>query len=131
MYALQEKKDISNSPSEIEKFFTLEYIPQGYTLDSSFQNPTISEQTWKNSKSKIVFSQYLLSNKSTLDIENSNYKTFYTTDFKVVCIEKNGLKIFYWNTSEYTFDLVVSNEIPTEECINMINSLTIQEKELK
>jgi hypothetical protein len=115
--------DISKAPTEIETVYTLGYVPDGYTLESS-ENMRIRATTiWSNGEDEVVLWQYLISNKETFDNEISDYKTIWISDIKLNYIEKYEDKYFYWNNAEYVFELSVPNNISNDECIDIIESL--------
>ena len=117
--------DIAKSPSKIETFYTLGYVPEGYEMESFEVNngQTMAKTVFSNGEDEIDFHQLLLDGRTTLDNENTDYKYFYVDDIKVATIEKNDKKTFYLNSGEYLFGLIVDIDFPEETIFEIISSV--------
>ena len=118
--------DIAKAPSEIETVYTLGYVPEGYEMESFEINEynTVTKIVFVNGEDEIVFRQYVLNTRLTMDNENSDYKYFYIDDIKVAMIEIDDLKILYLNNKKYAFILSFDLEFSEEEYAHIILSLT-------
>ena len=116
--------DVSEAPTEIETVYTLDYVPDGYVLESRENNIVKVKTIWSNGEDKIVLLQSLLSNKSTLDSENNDYTVLYMDEIQVNVMHKSGIKTLYWNNSQYAFKLNLAEFISDEECLKIISSIT-------
>ena len=72
-----DETSISQAPTEIKTVYTLGYVPEGYTFESS-ENMIIKATTvWSNGEDEIILVQRLLSNKENIDTEASNFEIIY------------------------------------------------------
>ena len=120
-------ENVSGAPTEIETVYTLGYVPDGYELESSVALNVKTKTIWSYDENEIILSQYLLTNGLTFDNENSNFQIIVVSDFEVAVIEKNKIKLFYWNSERYAFNLTVPKEIGNDECVKIIESLTVKD----
>lgn len=119
-------EDTEKVPETIETIYTIECIPQGYEIYRYHIQKCSTEIMWINAQNeKISLSQYTLNSIYTMDNENSGYRMINSRDMEILCSEKGGLKIFYWNTYEYSFEFVVPDTFSDEACLSMIGSVTV------
>lgn len=117
--------DIAKSPSKIETFYTLGYVPEGYEMESFevTKHNTTTKTVFVNGEDEIVFLQYVLDTKLTMDNEDSDYKYFYIDDIKVAMIEKDDRRFLYWYYKEYAFKLSIDIGYSEEEYCFIILSV--------
>ena len=121
-----DEDDIARAPEEIEKVYTLGYVPEGYELEQRVVFDKRVKTIWKNSLGEtIVFSQLLFENFHSMDSEFSNYKRITIFDIDIAFIEKNNNYSFYWNSNEYAYSLIITENVTLEECIMLIESIIV------
>ena len=111
------------SPGEIETIYTLGYLPEGYEFESREITGNISKLIFTNGKRNLYLMQHILSTNTTFDNEESDFTIQLESGIKVAIAEKFEDKALYWNSSEYSFKLVVPKEFSDEECIKIIESI--------
>ena len=118
------QEDTEQAPKSIETVYTLGYIPEGYELSGTYITKSQVNFTWETQNGEYInFTQYILKNISTIDVEKSNLKTIYINNTKVVYSEKCGITVYFWNTDEYAFSLSVNSAITDNEIIKIIETL--------
>ena len=120
-------ENVSGAPTEIETVYTLGYVPDGYELEKKERVGASVKTIFTNGEDNIVLSQYPLTNDLTFDNENSNFQIIAMSDFEVAVIEKNKIRLFYWSNEKYAFNLTVPKELGNDECIEIIESLTVKD----
>ena len=121
-----EDTDIEKAPCTIETVYTLGVIPEGYTIDQFVIKKNATKMIWMNpNEDRIVLSQGSLTGSFTFDVEESNYATIEHHGVKIVFVEKNGVKSYFWNSEEYEFSLTISSDISQEDIFALIDSITI------
>ncbi|MBQ8862775.1 MAG: DUF4367 domain-containing protein [Clostridia bacterium] len=113
----------TTSPDEIETIYTLGYLPEGYEFESRKVDNNSVKTVFVNGCNKIKLSQYVLRVGLLLDNENTNFEIQTENGIKIAVVEKFEDKALYWNSSEYSFKLVVPKEFSDEECIKIIESI--------
>ena len=120
-------ENVLGAPTEIETVYTLGYVPDGYELEKKERVGASVKTIFTNGEDNIVLSQYPLTNDLTFDNENSNFQIIAMSDFEVAVIEKNKIRLFYWSNEKYAFNLTVPKELGNDECIEIIESLTVKD----
>lgn len=120
-----DQEDAEQASQTIETVYTLGYVPEGYELSTSSITKYKADFVWQNQNGEYInFTQSILLGASTMDIEYSNYEIIYINDMKVAYSEKHGTTIYLWNTNEYKYFLVFSNDSLNENCSKLIESIT-------
>jgi len=120
-----DQEDAEQASQTIETVYTLGYVPEGYELSTSSITKYKADFVWQNQNGEYIhLTQGILLGTSTMDIEYSNYEIIYINDMKVAYSEKHGTTIYLWNTNEYKYFLVFSNDSLNENCSKLIESIT-------
>lgn len=120
--------DIEQAPSAIQEVYTLDLELDEFRIDTCVIKSLNTEFVWINDEGEeILFNQMLLSNRGTLDYDNSNYMVQNVLGKKIVKIEKLNQKIFYWNSDDYAFALTVPCDFSDDLCIDLIESMVLYE----
>ncbi len=123
---VSDDETISQAPKKIETVYK-PTVPSDFTPVGEYLSEYEVKLIWMNENQKrIAFTQLLLDTKSTMDSENVDLRIRYIGSLRIACSDKNGLKTFYWNTSEYSFSLVVPSTIPDAVCMDIICSVAPQ-----
>ena len=119
-----EKRDIAIAPQQLETVYLPTQIPADYTLLESSVQEYQAKTVWTNANGqKILLMQNMMDSKITLDHENAQIETLRFDEKKIVVIRKNEKKCYYWNTSEYSFSLIVPEALDDPQCLSIIFSL--------
>ena len=116
--------EIENSPDAIEEIYTLGYVPEGYEFVGRENNSICVESIWKNGDKTITFYQFILKGNELVDYESSNYTLTKISNIDAIIIEKNDIKILYWNNNKYSFKLYIPTYFSNQDIINIIESMT-------
>lgn len=118
------QEDIEKAPETIEMVYTLGYVPEGYTLSKKDFAEYKVQFIWQNQNGEYInFTQYILKNTSTIDIEDSDSTIIYVNEMKVIYSEKLETKTYFWNIDGYAFSLRITDSLSTDESIKLIESL--------
>lgn len=95
----------------IETEFTLDYLPEGYYLDT-YQSDDLGVYTvWKNnSGDEIIFSQEILNSNVSIDTEH-NYIETYVNKYKAYLTTYEYNSVLNWSDNRYWFILNVPKEL--------------------
>lgn len=116
-----DEDDIARAPDTIETVYTLGYVPEGYEIECFEIRESMACWRWiGTNKDKIAFSQYIFEGDYFLDGEESDFEILYVENLEVAYICKNSMKKFYWNTPEYAFQLMLSDNFSKQECLRII-----------
>lgn len=119
------QEDTEQAPKSIETVYTLGYVPEGYELIKVDITESKVTSIWKNQDEEFIrFTQSVVNGTSTIDTEYSDYEIIYINDTKVAYSEKCGKTIYLWNTNEYKYFLILSDDSLNENCIKFIESIT-------
>lgn len=116
-------------PKWIEDEYTLSYVPEGYER-SKYQSDLNSIWVqWHNSNGEcIYFTQSLIDryylqydneNSAAQQIQVSNYTIYYTQ-------HDSSFDLYLWTDGSYGYELECPADMPQEEVIRMIESLTLK-----
>ena len=86
-----DKSEINSASDKIEEIYELTQLPQGYSengINISLRN---IETTYFNGDSEIRFYQSIISNKVTIDTEDSYETILFIKDYEIYYIYKNNL----------------------------------------
>ena len=121
-----DKSETQNAPDKIEEIYELTQLPQGYSengINISLRN---IETTYFNGDSEIRFYQSIISNKVTIDTEDSYETILFIKDYEIYYIYKNNLTKALWRNEKYIFEIYCNTEISEEEMRYIISSLRIK-----
>ena len=109
---------------EIEEFYTLGYVPEGYELVVHERSTFINRSKWSsNDGSFIVFEQYDLSGVNfSMSIEDSEASVYICGEYEVYCWTRSGA-VYMWNDGYYAYKIKASSPIPNEELVELVNGV--------
>lgn len=120
--------DKAGGEGEIEEFYTLGYVPDGYTL--VFQERTIfaNQYRWEfASGDYIVFEQHNVSGVDfSIDSEDGEKSTIICGEYEVYCWARNTA-VYVWNDGQYAYKIKSSCPLSDDLLIKMVDSLTVEE----
>ena len=109
---------------ELDKRYTLGYVPEGYTLKRTETYGQTNYYQWENADGEyIVFEQYgLLQYNGFLDSEAGESAIIRYSEYEVYCkIQGTGACTYIWNDGEYAYMLLTSNSL-SEDTLERILS---------
>lgn len=120
------------APKEIQTVYQPSYIPEGYELTDSYQDSARVRMKWVNQNGeKIIFAQTLLEAKLLgWDNERIEPKTLTVNDAVVYYGEyddtrNNNAMVYMWNDGDYSYKLMVLEDIPLEEVQKIITLVAV------
>jgi len=98
------------SSAEINEFYELTYVPEGYELVKEIVNHVNIFYKFENDSGNfLIFQQGIIDNaKSGLDIEQGNTLFYESSEYKVYCRELDTSLHYIWNDGEYSLRLTSS-----------------------
>lgn len=125
-----DEDDVARAPDTIEIVYTLGYVPEGYEVESCEVGKYYAKMIWiDENNDSITLYQTLLDANSLADFEKSNLEIFYLNDLKIARVEKNKFQFFFWNSKEYSFALIFSEQMNDNENRACIQSIMPNEQE--
>ncbi len=122
-------KEVAKAPSTIETVYILQKIPSGYRLTEQHITDYEVKFFWSDARGeKIVFTQMLLDTKSTLDNETAGFDILYIDNVRYAVAKKDGKQVFYWNTNDYAYSLIVPSALSMQDCTELLASIGVYEK---
>lgn len=117
--------DTDDTGKRIEDIYELTYIPEGYELEFSLQEPIGVRYTYVNSNgNRIVFLQELLDTTSFYaDIENGYTQIVGISLYDVYCKDTKEHFYYMWNDGKYMFRLTIEAQISTAELKSIIEGI--------
>ncbi len=116
--------DISEAPKEIETVYTLGYVPEGYELVWRSVDKLSVLSIWKNEQGEVIkLEQRHIKLNTKLDNEEVVFEIIYSNRYRVAVKEIDEKKTFVWNTDEYAFVLIGTEELSEGIFIDIIDSL--------
>jgi len=115
-------------PTDIEEYYTLTYIPEGY----GFKGEDVCEKSamykWENESGDILsFSQKVLNKASHyIDTEHSEVEALQYGEYTVHAITSSSGQTFLWDNGEYVFVICSTHVLPEEEVTKLITSLSVK-----
>ena len=111
----KERIEVSKAPS---------YIPDGFSLDRSTVTDNIVFIKWKNDEKIISYKQHSNANSSIIyNTEDAPYEVAYIGDQAVYYISKYNDYGLIWEDGEYSYSMMIPNELPWEEVEKIILSI--------
>ena len=95
----------------IETEFTLDYLPEGYILETYQSDELGVYAVWKNNAGEeIIFSQEILNFNVSIDTEH-NYREIYVNEHKAYLTTYEYNSVLNWSDNKYWFILNVPDEL--------------------
>lgn len=118
----------ANNDSQIEEYYSLSYVPEGYKLVSESQTPLYVRYKWTtDTGKKLMFEQMLIDVSShSLDSEKGSALIITHNQLNIYCRINNGSFHYFWNDGKYILNLYSSVELHQDELKKIIDSILLQ-----
>ena len=114
------------SPKQIEEYYELTYLPEGYYIKNHVQNDFFNKYMIENIYGDtIIFNQTLLSNNFIIDSEHGQQYMIYIKGNEIYCNQHNDEVYYIWNDGKYAMMITSSIDI-SGDIENIINGIVIQ-----
>ena len=121
-----DKSEISEYPTTIEEVYTLTGLPEGFVETSCEVSEIKVDTYWKSNGVIIRLYQHILSGKSTLDTEYSEYQKVEYNGYEIFYINEGGLTSIIWHNGQYRFSIDWYDTIPIEKMLELTDTLKIK-----
>lgn len=116
-----------SAPTTIEEVYTLSHLPD----DCAWLTQSIGEKevstTWTSDFVTVTLVQETLDSRLYINNEFTRFEIKEVMGKQMAVIERYDLRIYFWNTEEYAYQLIVQGVFWEEDCLRMLNSLVIDE----
>lgn len=114
----------------IEEYYTLTYVPEGYELVDENRIVDMAISTWEaQDGDQLIFEQALInSGLYFIDNQNSNLEIIETERYTVYIRKVNGNYCCFWSDSNYAFTLFLVHETSMQEIEMIVKGATVNEK---
>ena len=122
-------EDPDEAPIQIEEYFVLTYIPEGYYIKDHIQMNSLNRYILENDQGdKIIFEQTVLNNKTELDSEQGEQYMLYIDGKEIYCRAYDTGCRYIWNDGKYAMSVYSVDQIIDEETFEkIIEGIKIQE----
>lgn len=119
--------DEAGREGEIEEFYTLGYVPEGYKFDERVCTRFSNQCKWVlENEDYLYFEQYDLTVVNFLmNLEEGETNMHICGEYEVYCWI-HSKAVYVWNDGQYAYKIKSSSPISKEELTRMVNSLTIE-----
>ena len=115
--------DETKSDNTINEIYEFTYIPEGYTLEKSYDNPLLSKNIFCNSEGDVISLSQFVSDNTIFFIDDENYITILELDMCDVYYKTtNGKHYYLWIFDKYTFELEATKELSNDDLSSVIIS---------
>ncbi len=114
-----------DGPKSIEKVYTMEDLPEGYTLLTRNREEKHVTTLWKRENNLLIFEQDTLYKKISFG-DDAQMTSFYHNGLEMLYIRYENRYRLYWKDSEYHFLLKLPDEVLLEDALRMVDSLQIK-----
>ena len=116
-----------SAPVTIENVYTLSHLPDDCAwLTQSLGEKEVST-TWTSDFVTVTLVQETLDSRLYVNNEFARFEIKEVMGRQMAVIERYDLRIYFWNTEEYAYQLIVQGVFWEEDCLRMLNSLVIDE----
>lgn len=118
------------APTTIEAVYTLSHLPDDCAwLAQSLGEKEVST-TWSSDFVTVTLVQETLDSRLYINNEFARFEIKEIMGRQMAVIERYDLRIYFWNTEEYAYQLIVQGVFWEEDCLRMLNSLVIDETKI-
>ena len=116
-----------SAPVTIENVYTLSHLPDDCAwLTQSLGEKEVST-TWTSDFVTVTLVQETLDSRLYVNNEFARFEIKEVMGRQMAVIERYDLRIYFWNTEEYAYQLIVQGVFWEEDCLRMLGSLVIDE----
>lgn len=109
--------------SDIQEY-QVNWIPEQFVQDSTTSNHDVVSSTWIFEEQYITFTQYCSENHLHIDTEGVVISNAVLGDRELTYLEKHETYHISWNENSYFFTLTCPSDIPWEDIVRMIESIS-------
>lgn len=120
----------SDNIETIEEYYTLTYLPEGYSTIMNVENSTIVSREYKNNENNTIrFEQTTFDSSSYFfDAEHGETSKFIVNEIEVFKYITENTKIYIWNNEKYAFTLETGRNLSEEEIKDIIIGIVANSK---
>ena len=109
------------APRQIEEYYVLTYIPEGYYVKDNTQSDLSNRYILENNQGdEIIFDQTVLNISSNLDSERGEQYTLYVNGKEIYCRVYDTDCHYIWNDGKYAMSVYSVDQIIDEEMLGKI-----------
>ena len=109
------------APKQIEEYYELTYIPEGYYIKDHIQMNLSNRYILENDHGdKIIFNQTVLNSKANFDSEHGEQNTLYIDGKEIYCRAYDTGCSYIWNDGKYAMSVHSVDQIIDEETLGKI-----------
>jgi hypothetical protein len=113
--------DPDEAPRQIEEYYVLTYIPEGYYIKDHIQSDLSNRYILENDQGdKIIFEQTVLNNKAELNFEQGEQYMLYINEKEIYCRAYDTGCHYMWNDGKYSMSVYSVDQIIDEETLGKI-----------
>ncbi|MBQ6798058.1 MAG: DUF4367 domain-containing protein [Oscillospiraceae bacterium] len=125
-----EKPGDTQIPQDEFVVYQPEYIPEDFAATSFFADRVSSRTIWtSNRNDTIVLDQYQGLSDISMDTEQGQIIKENINGAEVLIHQMSNQYVAIWNSGQYTFELAVYADVPFEIVIQIISSISSQQKD--
>lgn len=121
-------KEQSTSADTIDKYYILGYVPDGYELTKTYEQPSQCKYKWENAEGAYIFlEQYHVDSVlAGMDDISKNWEIVQVGDRKIY-YRFSGAHCYFWNDGIYAYQLITSAQWEEQEVCDMIENIQVKE----
>ena len=112
-------------PETIEQIYTLTALPDGCEWLTRYVGKKDVTTTWIRDDLTVTLMQTTMESRLFVNNEFAHFSVRNLAETNIAVIERFDMKIYFWNTSEYAYHLMVQGDLSEEACIRMMESLAL------
>lgn len=119
---------LASAPEKIEKVYKPTYIPVGFREEAIISTEWVVYMWQADGEKMITFGQYPLSNESVRPLPNAEglqVGGILADGYKVLSMNNESSRMYFWTDNEYFYRLICSNSVPTDESNKMLNNIRL------
>ena len=113
------------APETIETVYTLTYLPENCEWVTRSVCEKDVTTTWSSDFMTVTLVQETLDSRLYVNEEMARFETREIMGRKMAVIERFDLRLYFWNTDEYAYQLMVQGIFWEEDCMQMLRSVAI------
>jgi hypothetical protein len=117
-------EDPNEAPIQIEEYYVLTYIPEGYYIKDHIQMNLLNRYILENDQGdKIIFVQTVLNNKAELDSEQGEKYVININGKEIYCRAYDTGCRYIWNDGRYSMSIFSIDQIDEETLEKIIKGI--------
>ena len=121
-------KEQSTSANTIDKYYILGYVPNGYELTKTYEQPMQSKYKWTNSQGEYIILEqsHVDSTLFVMDNKIGDWNVLQIGNYKMNCC-LSDVYYYLWNDGVYAYRLTTSEVLEEQELSRIIENLQVKE----